>query len=166
VRSCWASLWTDRAMSYRDRLGIDHLEVKLAVVVQRLVASEAGGVMFTANPVTGARDEVVIDASSGLGEAVVAGLVTPDHHVLRRRFGHLWQEVESRPGRRELIVSPLAGGGVEHVATPESADAQTRPVLPKRVLHELASLGTKIARHFGRPQDVEWAWADGRLFVV
>ena len=82
VTDCWASLWTDRAIAYRQRQGIDAHEVAIAVVVQDMVPAEIAGVMFSANPVTGARDEIVVDASRGLGEAVVSGLVTPDHYVL------------------------------------------------------------------------------------
>jgi len=85
IHRCWASLWTDRAIAYRERQGVDQQMVKLAVVVQRLVAAETAGVMFTANPISGARDEIVIDSSPGLGEAVVSGQVTPDHFVLRKR---------------------------------------------------------------------------------
>src|SRR5205807_3134720 len=113
VRRCWASLWSDRAIAYRACQGLDQQTVKLAVVVQRLVAAEVAGVLFTANPVTGARDETVVDASPGLGEAVVSGLVTPDHYVLRKgRWG--WRIVERRPGRREVVVQPRVAGGTEH----------------------------------------------------
>ena len=82
VRRCWASLWTDRAVSYRNANGIDHRSVALAVVVQRMIDAAVAGVMFTANPITGNRNETVIDASPGLGEAVVSGAVNPDHFVV------------------------------------------------------------------------------------
>jgi pyruvate,water dikinase len=82
VRRCWGSLWSERAISYRTRQGIDHKQVKLAVVVQDMVAAETAGVMFTAKPDSGARDEIAVDANPGLGEAVVSGLVTPDHFVI------------------------------------------------------------------------------------
>jgi hypothetical protein len=101
VRRCWASLWTDRAIAYRKRQEADQQTVKLAVVVQRMIPAEAAGVMFTANPITGARDEIIIDASPGLGEAVVSGLVTPDHFVLDKRSSRV---KERRPGRREVII--------------------------------------------------------------
>ena len=163
VRRCWASLWSERAIAYRARQGLDQQTVKLAVVVQRMVPAEVAGVLFTANPVTGARDEIVVDASPGLGEAVVAGLVTPDHYVLRTgRWG--WRIVERRPGRREVVVQPRAAGGTEHVA-PDTT-AAPRLAMPDRALHRLARLGTAIERHFGGPQDVEWAWAGGKLFIV
>lgn len=162
VRRCWASLWTDRAIAYRARQSLDPTAVKLAVVVQRMVPAEVAGVMFTANPVTGARDEVVIDLSPGLGEAVVSGLVTPDHVVLRkRRWG--WRTVERRLGRRELEVRPREGGGTESVV---AAPALVTPALSDRDLRRLARLGVAIERRFGAPQDVEWAWRDGAFFIV
>ena len=162
VRRCWASLWTDRAIAYRERQRIDQRTVKLAIVVQRMVFAEIAGVLFTANPVTGARDEVVIDASPGLGEAVVSGLVTPDHFVLRkRRWG--WSIAERRAGLREVIVRARLGGATEHMDG--SADIDV-PVLPDRALRRLARLGVAIERHFERPQDVEWAWASGELFIL
>jgi rifampicin phosphotransferase len=82
VRACWTSLWSERAILYRTRQNVDQNSVKLAVVVQRMIQSDVAGVMFTANPVSGARDELLIDANPGLGEAVVGGLVTPDHFVV------------------------------------------------------------------------------------
>ncbi len=159
VRRCWASLWTDRAIAYRERQRMDQQTVKLAVVVQRMVVAEVAGVLFTANPVTGTRNEIVIDANPGLGEAVVSGLVTPDHFLLRkRRWG--WSIVERHPGQREVVVQPRAGGGTEHIS-PETTVAPGS-VLPDRALRWLARLGAAVERHFGGPQDIEWAWADGR----
>jgi phosphohistidine swiveling domain-containing protein len=163
VRRCFASLWTDRAIAYRARQGLDQRTVQLAVVVQRLVEAQVAGVMFTANPVTGARDEILIDASPGLGEAVVSGLVTPDHFVLRKRWRG-WPIAERHPGRREVVVRPAAGGGTEQVS-PDTADLSRSP-LPDRAALHLARLGTAIQRHFGGPQDIEWAWAEGALFIV
>jgi pyruvate,water dikinase len=161
VRRCWASLWSDRAVSYREQQGLARVPVKLAVIVQRMVAADVAGVMFTANPVIGARNETIIKASAGLGEALVGGLVTPDHFVLRDTR-HRWQIVERQPGRREVEVRPRAGGGVEQVAGGTASGF----ALPDAVLLQLARMGASIARHFGRPQDVEWAWADGKLYVL
>src|SRR5919107_1778447 len=162
IRRCWASLWTDRAIAYRDRQGIDQQTVKLAVVVQRMVPAEIAGVLFTANPVTGARDEIVVDASPGLGEAVVSGLVTPDHFVLRKRWWG-WSIAERQPGRREVIVRARSDGSTEHVKGSSITDV---PEFPDRALRRLAREGAAIERHFGRPQDIEWAWAGGELFIV
>jgi phosphohistidine swiveling domain-containing protein len=156
VRRCWGSLWTERAIAYRARRDVDPEGVRIAVVVQRMVPAEFAGVLFTANPVSGARDEVVVDASSGLGEAVVSGLVTPDHYVL----GGDGRVQERRPGQREVVVRGVEGGGVEH----RTDEAHLE--LPDRVLAELAGLGRSVAAHFGRPQDIEWAWADGRVWLV
>jgi rifampicin phosphotransferase len=161
TRRCWASLWTDRAIAYRARLGLDHRNVKLAVVVQRMVGAEVAGVLFTANPITGARNEMIVDANPGLGEAVVAGLVTPDHVILRKWFLG-WRIAERRAGKHDLVVQARAGGGTEHVTCPAVADQ----VLPDHALRRLARLGAAIERHFRGPQDVEWAWANGEFFIV
>ena len=158
VRRCWGSLWTERALAYRRHQEIESGSLQIAVVVQQMVEAELAGVMFTANPVTGNRDEIVIDASSGLGEAVVAGLVTPDHYVLDSQG----KVRERTSGRREVIVRSTPGGGVTHSTDAGSGAAS----LPDPVLTELAVLGRAVAAHFGRPQDIEWAYADGRIWLV
>ncbi len=162
VRRCWASLWTARAIAYRGQQGVDHQAVKLAVVVQRMVPAQAAGVMFTANPVTGARDEIVIASNPGLGEAVVSGQVTPDHVILRqRRRG--WHIAERRAGRREVVIGAHPHAGTEPAEGPATAGGLA---LPDGAFRELARLGTAIHRHFGHPQDVEWAWAAGKPFIL
>lgn len=162
VQRCSASLWSDRAVAYRARQGLDQQTVKLAVVVQRMVPAEVAGVLLTANPVTGTRDEIAIDASPGLGEAVVSGLVTPDHFVLRRRWRG-WSVAERRPGRHEVIVRGRLGGSTEQIKGSATTDVSE---LPDQVLRRLACLDAAIERHFGRPQDVEWTWTDGELFII
>ncbi|TDE57929.1 phosphoenolpyruvate synthase [Nonomuraea mesophila] len=157
VRRCWGSLWTDRAKAYRARLSIDGTGVRIAVVVQSMVEAEMAGVMFTANPVTGDRAQLVIDASSGLGEAVVSGLVTPDHYVVGAS-GH----VDFTPGRREVVIKGASGGGVSR----ETGAAGTAERLPDAVVEELARLGRGVEAHFGRPQDIEWAYAGGRVHLL
>jgi phosphohistidine swiveling domain-containing protein len=158
VRRCWGSLWTDRAIEYRARLGIDSAEVSIAVVVQRMVDAEVAGVMFTADPVSGDRETVVVDASAGLGEAVVSGLVTPDHYLLDRRG----RVRDYQPGQREVVIRGAEGGGV--VQGPGRSQPSQR--LSDEVLSELAQLGSLVAQHFGRPQDIEWAYAEGRLWLL
>ena len=157
IRQCWASLWTERAVAYRRRRRIEPREVRIAVVVQTMVPADAAGVMFTANPVTGARDQTVVDASSGLGEAVVSGAVTPDHYLLDAD-GRL---LEFSLGRRELAVVGRAGGGVE-----QRSGGVAERLLADGALQALAALGSGLARHFGQPQDIEWALSDGKLSVV
>src|SRR5216683_521244 len=110
VRRCWASLWTDRAVSYRANNHIDPLTVRLAVVVEHMVNAVVAGVLFTANPLTGRRHQVVIDANPGLGEAVVSGAVNPDHFVVNAASGKI---IERRLGEKQLLIRALAGGGTE-----------------------------------------------------
>lgn len=157
VRRCWASLWADRAIAYRKRLGIAPGEVAIAVVVQSLVDADAAGVLFTADPVTGHRGRFVLDASAGLGESVVSGLVTPDHLVLDEHGSLLsWT-----PGRREVVIRPTADG-VRH----EAGTATAEPLLQPAQIAALAQLGADVQAHFGRPQDLEWAVADGTVFLL
>ncbi|TWF92366.1 PEP/pyruvate-binding domain-containing protein [Saccharopolyspora dendranthemae] len=152
VRRCWASLWTDRAVSYREANDIEHAGVRLAVVVQRMVDASAAGVLFTADPVTGNRDECVIDANTGLGESVVSGAVTPDHFAVSAAG-----RVTGRLGDKPTSVRAVTGGGVETVAQ----DSATASISDEQA-RELAALGREVARHYGSPQDLEWAiGADG-----
>ena len=151
VRRCWASLWTDRAAAYRTSLGIDPAAVALAVVVQRMVDAETAGVMFTANPLTGSRRQVVIDASPGLGEAVVSGAVNPDHFVVDALTGRV---LERKPGDKGVEIRPLAGGGTE---MRRLQGARGTACLPDSQVVGLMRLGLQAQGHFGAPQDTEWA---------
>ena len=150
VRQCWASLWTDRAVTYRATHGISPSTVALAVVVQRMVDAAVAGVLFTANPVTGRRHEAVIDASPGLGEAVVSGAVNPDHFVVDTDSKEI---LERRPGDKGIAIRPVPGGGTERVTlAPDSG-----PSLSDVQIRALAALGSRVERHYGSPQDIEWA---------
>ncbi|MEQ4519640.1 PEP/pyruvate-binding domain-containing protein [Pseudarthrobacter sp. B907] len=155
VRECWASLWTDRAVSYRASHGISPAAVSLAVVVQRMVDAATAGVLFTANPVTGRRHEAVIDASPGLGEAVVSGAVNPDHFVIDSATRRI---LERRIGSKAVAIRPLPGGGTKRIIQP---DAGTRPCIDDSGLLALELLGRRAEVHFGAPQDLEWAIDDG-----
>ncbi|WP_448613090.1 PEP/pyruvate-binding domain-containing protein [Modestobacter sp. URMC 112] len=160
VHRCWASLWTDRAVAYRLRNRIDHAGTQLAVVVQRLVDADVAGVLFTVNPVTGRRDETVVDAGPGLGEAVVSGAVNPDHFVLDSRTGAVR---ERRLGDKRVVVRPRAEGGTETVPLPASAT----PCVSDDQLRALVRLGARVQEHYGRPQDTEWAIdRAGRLWLT
>ena len=159
VVACWSSLWTARAIGYRARNAIPHAGVALAVVVQRMVAAEASGVLFTANPLTGQRDEAVIDATLGLGEALVAGHVEPDHYVLEPETGRILDRVL---GAKAVAIYGQAEGGT---VTREIAAAD-RSALADAHLRELARLGMKIEARFESPQDIEWAFAEGRLHIL
>jgi phosphohistidine swiveling domain-containing protein len=161
VRQCWASLWTARAVSYRAAQGIDPSTVSLAVVVQRMVDAAVAGVLFTANPVTGRRREAVIDASPGLGEAVVSGAVTPDHFVLDSATGKV---LERRLGDKGVVIRPLPGGGTERAA---QMGTGSTPSLDDTQLAALELLGRRAELHFGSPQDIEWAiGGDGAMWLT
>ncbi|MCA2221775.1 PEP/pyruvate-binding domain-containing protein [Nonomuraea aurantiaca] len=158
VKRCWASLWNARAIAYREQNGVPHDDVALAVVVQRLVDADAAGVMFTANPVNGARDEIVINASWGLGEAVVGGQVTPDTVVVRHGA-----VAESRIGDKTVMTVRTPSGTREE---PVPEELRRRAVLDPAQTAELATLGSRIEELYGTPMDVEWARRDGSFFIV
>jgi pyruvate,water dikinase len=159
VRRCWASLWTDRAVSYRARDGIDPRSVRLAVAVQRMVEAEVAGVLFTANPLTGRRRQAVIDASPGLGESVVSGAVNPDHFVVNTATGEI---VERRRGDKRVAVRAAAGGGTRRV---ELGGDETS--LEDDQIRALAALGARVEAHYGSPQDTEWAIdGDGEIWLL
>jgi phosphohistidine swiveling domain-containing protein len=161
VHRCWASLWNDRAVSYRATNGIDHREVRLAVIVQLMVDAAVAGVMFTANPVTGKRGETVIDASPGLGEAVVSGAVNPDHFVVDTTTGEV---VERRLGDKRLVITATAGGGTTR-ATRDEGDQEY--CLTDEQIRALVALGQRVTAQYGTPQDTEWAIdGAGRLWLT
>ncbi|MFE3551784.1 rifamycin-inactivating phosphotransferase [Streptomyces kronopolitis] len=159
VSRCWASLFTERAVAYRRRNGIDHRAVHMAVVVQRMVVPQAAGVLFTADPVTGNRTVATVDAGFGLGEALVSGLVNPD--VFRVRHG----EVVARTiAAKRCAVQALSGGGTREVAI--GAERQEQPALTDAQVVRLVQLGRRIEAHFGRPQDIEWCLVDDGFRIV
>ncbi|GAA3213176.1 PEP/pyruvate-binding domain-containing protein [Nonomuraea helvata] len=158
VKRCWASLWNPRAIAYREQNGVPHDEVALAVVVQELVDAEAAGVLFTANPVTGARDESVINASWGLGEAVVGGQVTPDTVVVSGGA-----VIQSQVGDKTVMTVRTSDGTREE---PVPEELRGRPVLDKRQAVELAAIGARIQELYGTPMDVEWARSGGAFAIV
>jgi pyruvate,water dikinase len=157
VRDCWASLWTARAMAYRARQHIDPAEVRLAVVVQQMVPADAA---VTANPANGRRDEIVIGAAWGLGEAVVSGAVTTDDLVVGKQTG----EIHSRTIAEKSVMTVYADHGTAEQPVP--AEQQARPVLSDRAAAELADIGARIEAHFGVPQDIEWARAGESFYIV
>lgn len=160
VKRCWSSLWTGRALAYRARSGIAPGDVALAVVVQQLVAAEAAGVLFTADPISGRRDRVVIDGAWGLGEAVVSGSVSPDHWLADGATGAI---IAEKVGTKTVMTVRVAGGTEER---PVPTELQGKPVLDHGQVAALVALGRKTAAHFGAPQDIEWALAGGRFYLL
>jgi pyruvate,water dikinase len=150
VKHCWASLWTARAIGYRTQHDIDHDAVSLAVVVQQLVNAEASGVLFTANPINGQRDEAVINATWGLGEAIVGGLVTPDTITLNKATGQLLQ----RDIADKQVITVRIAEGTREQATPENL--RRAPALDDATAIELMRLGVQIEQLYQTPMDIEW----------
>ena len=162
VRNCWASLWTARAISYRHENGIDQGSVAMAVVVQTMVPADVAGVLFTANPATGERSEVIINASFGLGEAVVGGQVTPDAYIVDR---DTMAVKETMIGPKKLKIVADGSEGTRTVDVPERERAQS--TLSDSLLVELTALAIEVEGHFGgTPQDIEWAVFRGALYML
>jgi phosphoenolpyruvate synthase/pyruvate phosphate dikinase len=159
VSRCWASLFTERAVTYRLRNGFDHRKVQMAVVVQRMVFPQAAGILFTADPVTANRKVVSVEASFGLGEALVSGLVNPD--VYKVRDGEI---VAKALATKQLAIHALPAGGTQEQAI--DPERQRQPALTDAQVVRLAQLGRRIEAHFGRPQDIEWCLVDDGFEVL
>lgn len=159
IKKCWASLFTDRAVAYRIQNGFDHSKVYLSVVIQRMVFPQAAGILFTADPVTSNRKVLSIDASFGLGEALVSGLVNAD--LYKVRDGQIF---EKKIATKKLAIYALEQGGTEkRDIEPERQNAQT---LTDEQILQLASIGRKIEEHFGCPQDIEWGLYNNSFYVI
>ncbi|WP_406490988.1 phosphoenolpyruvate synthase [Streptomyces sp. NBC_01604] len=159
VSRCWASLFTERAVTYRQRNGIDHRTVHMAVVVQQMVFPHAAGILFTADPVTGNRKVATVDAGFGLGEALVSGLVNPD--VFKVRDGEV---VAKAIAAKQRAVQALPAGGTQEVAV--DSQRQEQPALTDAQVVRLVQFGRRIEAHFGRPQDIEWCLVDDGFQIV
>ncbi len=159
VSRCWASLFTERAVTYRLRNGFDHRKVHMGVVVQQMLFPQAAGILFTADPVTSNRKVVSIEASFGLGEALVAGLVNADVYKVRDS-----EVVAKAVATKQLAIQARPGGGTREVAIePEN---QKQPALTDAQILRLAQLGRRIEAHFGHPQDIEWCLVDDGFQIV
>jgi phosphohistidine swiveling domain-containing protein len=160
VVRCWASLWTARAIGYRARHEVDQDAVRLAVVVQRLIPAGAAGIMFTANPLNGRGDEVVINAAWGLGEAVVGGEVSPDTIVTHKATGKVKQVVI---GDKTVMTVPASHGTAQQ---PVDLARRAVRVLDDAQVRELVRLGRQVEALYDAPQDVEWCWAEGGFYIL
>ncbi|MFI8339245.1 rifamycin-inactivating phosphotransferase [Streptomyces sp. NPDC085639] len=159
ISRCWASLFTERAVIYRRRNGIDDRSVHMAVVVQQMAFPHASGILFTADPVTGNRKVATVDAGFGLGEALVSGLVNPD--VFAVRDGKV---VTRAIAAKQRAVTALPAGGTREVAI--DAQQQEQPALTDAQVVRLVELGRRIEAHFGSPQDIEWCLVDDGFRIV
>jgi pyruvate,water dikinase len=162
VQQCWSSLFTPRAIVYRKEKGFSEDDVLISVAVQEMVFSEASGVMFTLEPVSGDKDKVIIDASWGLGEAIVSGQVTPDEYIVEKGTLRILDKQIFRKSKQ--IVSDKKGS-TKWVDVPKKM--QERPALRDEAIIRLAQYGVQIENHYGSPQDIEWAVdKDGRIFIL
>jgi rifampicin phosphotransferase len=159
VSRCWASLFTERAVTYRLRNGFDHRKVHMAVVVQQMVFPQAAGILFTADPVTGNRKVASVEASFGLGEALVSGLVNGD--VYKVRDGEV---VAKAVATKQLAIHASPAGGTQQQAI--EPERQDQPALTDVQVVRLAQQGRRIEAHFGRPQDIEWCLVDDGFQIV
>ena len=159
ISKCWASLFTDRAIIYRLQNGFDHREVYMSVVVQKMVFPQVSGILFTADPVTSNRKVSSIDASFGLGEAIVSGLVNTD--IYKACNGTV---IDKKISTKKLVIYPLKDGGTkEEKIEPEK---QNRQALTDEQILQLEGVGRKIEEHFGQPQDIEWCLVDDTFYIV
>jgi pyruvate,water dikinase len=156
VQMCWASLFEERAIYYRQQQGFDHFKVGIAVPVQLMVQSEVSGIMFTVNPLTNNTKEISIEAAYGLGQPIVSGEITPDQYVVKKKDFSIesknivsqdWQDTQA--GRIKI-----------------SADYKKKQKINDKVIIDLAKLGDKIEKHYKRPQDIEWAYFKNKLYIV
>ncbi len=159
ISQCWASLFTDRAVIYRMQNGFDHRKVLLSVVVQKMVFPQVAGILFTADPVTSNRKVLSIDASFGLGEALVAGLVNADNYKVRDG-----KVIDKKVSAKKLAIYALPTGGTKQQAI--EPERQHEQALTDEQIVQLERTGRQIEAHFGSPQDIEWCLADGVFYIV
>ncbi|MEG0772167.1 phosphoenolpyruvate synthase [Clostridium sp.] len=161
VKNCWASLFTDRAILYRIQNKIPHENVYMSVVIQKMVLPEISGIMFTADPITGHRGIVSIDASYGLGEALVSGLVSPDIYKFRKKTG----SIDSKTiAQKKLAIIPLEDGGTKKIEI--SGKESSNQVMEDSQIKSLVEIGIAIEKHYGSPQDIEWCMEKGKIYIV
>ncbi|SDX54297.1 phosphoenolpyruvate synthase [Halobellus clavatus] len=161
VKECWASLFSQRAIYYRNRQGFPHEKVDIAVVVQEMVDAEKSGVMFTSHPSTG-ESQIIIEAAWGLGEAVVSGSVSPDNYVIDRESGAV--ETITVADKKTMMLKDEATG--ETIEQPVPDDKRSIRVLSDEEIEELVELGERVEDHYETPQDVEWAVHEGEMYML
>ncbi|MBC1358399.1 phosphoenolpyruvate synthase [Listeria booriae] len=159
IKKCWASLFTDRAITYRIQNNFEHTNVQLSVVIQQMIFPSASGILFTADPITGNRKTLSIDASFGLGEALVSGLVSADVYKVQENT-----IIEKNIATKKLAIYSIKTGGTETKSLP--ADQQTNQTITDHQILQLEQLGRSIEAYFGKPQDIEWCLADDQFYIV
>ncbi|MFT4297840.1 MAG: PEP/pyruvate-binding domain-containing protein [Candidatus Woesearchaeota archaeon] len=162
VKRCWASLFTTRAIYYREINKFKHEDVKISVVVQKMVEAEKAGVMFTANPVNNSRKEMIIEGSYGLGESIVSGSVTPDTYILGKKQ---FKIIEMNIGSKDTAIIKTKDGKSKKIKIPQAK--QKKQLLNEKEIKQLAKLGIKIEQHYKYPQDIEWGIdSKGKIYIL
>jgi rifampicin phosphotransferase len=159
ISRCWASLFTERAVTYRLRNGFDQRKIQMAVVVQQMVFPQAAGILFTADPITSNRKVVSVEAAFGLGEALVSGRVNADVYKVRDS-----EIVAKSIATKQLAIRASPAGGTQELAL--EPERQAQPALTDAQVVQLAQLGRRIEAHFAHPQDIEWCLAEGDCWIV
>ncbi|MCK4553420.1 hypothetical protein KAU19_00455 [Candidatus Parcubacteria bacterium] len=161
VKKCWSSLFTPRAIFYRKEKNLHNTHVSVAVVVQEMVESEVAGVCFTVHPVTQDKNQMIIEAGWGLGEAIVSGSITPDSYVIDKRD---WSIIDVNISKQEKQIVRCLRKGVKWTAVPKSK--QEKQKLSGKQIIELAKICANIEKHYKKPQDIEWAFKEGKFYIV
>lgn len=162
VQKCWSSLFTSRAIFYREKQGFDHNKVSMAVIVQKMINADKAGVMFTVNPVTCEEGQIIIEAVWGLGEGVVSGTITPDHYVIDKNTGRI---VTAAVACKQIMFlrDDITRKTTERNVPQEKVDAQ---ILTEPEIERLTQLGRKVEQHYGQPQDIEWAIEGENVYLL
>lgn len=160
IQKCWASLYTPRALFYRVERGLNRKQISVAVVVQKMVNSEVSGVCFTVHPVTKDKDQMIIEACWGLGEALVQGILTPDSYIIEKSTLNL-VDINVNAQEKQVVKSEK---GTQIIFVPE--EMRKKQKLSEKQIKELASLCIKIESHYKSPQDIEWALEKGKFYIV
>jgi len=161
VRRCWSSLFTPRAIFYRQEKKMLKTKVSVAVVIQNMIESEISGIAFTVHPVTRDKNQMIIEAGWGLGEAIVSGQVTPDAYVIDK-----WDMsiLDINVAKQEMMIIRKQGGGIKHTIVPKPK--QEKQKLSGKQIIELAKMCANIEKHYKKPQDIEWAMAKGKIYIT
>jgi len=161
VKNCWSSLFTPRAVFYRKEKKLLETHVSVAVVVQTMVESEISGIAFTVHPVTEDRNQMIIEAGWGLGEAIVSGSITPDSYVIGKKD---WSLIDVNIAEQEKKIIRGGNGGTKWVKV--KADEKTKQKLNGKQIIELAKICANIEKHYKKPQDIEWAFYKNKFYIV
>jgi pyruvate, water dikinase len=160
VKKCWSSLYTPRAIFYRFEKKLHTTHVAVAVVVQAMIQSEVSGIAFTVHPVTKNYKQMVIEAGYGLGEAIVGGMITPDTYMINKADGQI---IDKNISRQDMMIIRGAGGIVKKKVLPANSEKQK---MPDNEIMKLAKICKQIEKHYKKPQDIEWAYANKKLYIV